>query len=296
MQIDRKQLRGRAPFLGSEAVQDGWLTKAQLRSTALRQLFYDVYVGAAVPDTHLLWIKAALLRMPPDAVIAGRSAAHVWGVSQVPEAVEIIVASHLRANRSRDGLGPSLDVHRDCLSDEDRSLHRNIRVTTPLRTAWDIGRWLPIRDAVPWIDALGRVRRLDPIAIGEECRRLQGPGSVRAGEAIAMCDPRAESFPESTLRVELLLEGLPRLIPQWHVYDGSTFVARVDLAWPDVRLAVEYDGIWHASREQLVRDRDRLRRLNAAGWRVFPVTAQDMYDIPALAAELRRVRRTILAH
>jgi very-short-patch-repair endonuclease len=57
--------------------------------------------------------------------------------------------------------------------------------------------------------------------------------------------------------------------------DGR-FVARVDFAWPDLKLAVEYDGLWHAEPGQFARDRRRLNLLREAGWRVVFVTAADM--------------------
>jgi very-short-patch-repair endonuclease len=58
--------------------------------------------------------------------------------------------------------------------------------------------------------------------------------------------------------------------------DGR-FVARVDFAWPDLKLAVEYDGLWHAEPGQFARDRRRLNLLREAGWRVVFVTAADMH-------------------
>ena len=49
-----------------------------------------------------------------------------------------------------------------------------------------------------------------------------------------------------------------------------------DFAWPEHRLAVEYDGVWHAEPGQFAADRRRLNRLTAAGWRVLFVTAGDL--------------------
>jgi very-short-patch-repair endonuclease len=84
----------------------------------------------------------------------------------------------------------------------------------------------------------------------------------------------------STLLARTLrLGGAPLPIPQWQVFDRGEFIARVDLAWPWLKLAVEYDGQWHADRNQLARDRVRIRNLNAAGWYVYPVTRNDMWDL-----------------
>lgn len=58
--------------------------------------------------------------------------------------------------------------------------------------------------------------------------------------------------------------------------DDGTFVARVDFAWPERKVALEYDGLWHAEAGQFARDRRRLNRLQTAGWRIVFVTAADL--------------------
>ena len=71
-------------------------------------------------------------------------------------------------------------------------------------------------------------------------------------------------------------------------------MARVDFAWPEHRVAVEYDGAWHAEPGQFARDRQRLNRLQAAGWRVVFVTAADLHRpgklVVRVAAALAAVR------
>jgi very-short-patch-repair endonuclease len=111
-------------------------------------------------------------------------------------------------------------------------------------------------------------------------------GSRRAGATLTLTDPRAESPPESHLRVAIVRGGLPPPVSQFSVIVQGYFVARVDLAWPAWRFAVEYDGQWHADRGQLHRDRTRVRELNAAGWYVYPVTREDMYDLPRLIGHI----------
>jgi very-short-patch-repair endonuclease len=76
-------------------------------------------------------------------------------------------------------------------------------------------------------------------------------------------------------------------VPQNTVRDDEGgFVARVDLAFPEHRLAVEYDGAWHGQVGQLARDRRRPNRLTATGWRVLFVTAADLRDPDALVARV----------
>ncbi|MGY1729604.1 endonuclease domain-containing protein [Geodermatophilus sp. SYSU D01062] len=88
------------------------------------------------------------------------------------------------------------------------------------------------------------------------------------------------------MRVLLALAGLAA-VPQYTVRDdGGGFIARVDLASPEHRLAVEYDGAWHGEPGQLRRDRHRLNGLTAAGWRVVFVTAADLRTPEALVARV----------
>lgn len=61
----------------------------------------------------------------------------------------------------------------------------------------------------------------------------------------------------------------------------------MDFAWPEHRVAVEYDGAWHAEPGQFARDRRRLNRLQAAGWTVVFVTAADLHRPAQLLATIR---------
>jgi very-short-patch-repair endonuclease len=72
------------------------------------------------------------------------------------------------------------------------------------------------------------------------------------------------------------------------VIHNGRFVARVDLAWPQQQLAVEYDGEWHGGRGELARDRQRIRALSAAGWYVYPVTKYDMRSPDLLVKDIGR--------
>jgi very-short-patch-repair endonuclease len=69
---------------------------------------------------------------------------------------------------------------------------------------------------------------------------------------------------------------------------AGRFVARVDFAWPQHRLALEYDGAWHATPEPLPRDRRRINGLTAADWRVHFVTTSDLRRPDVLLADLTR--------
>lgn len=63
-------------------------------------------------------------------------------------------------------------------------------------------------------------------------------------------------------------------------------MARVDFAWPDRKIALEYEGAWHGTVQQVGRDRRRLNALTAEGWTVLFVTAADLHDPAALIARI----------
>ncbi len=161
---------------------------------------------------------------------------------------------------------------------------------TVAHAAWELARALPQLDAVAWIDALGHARHTSAHKLIAHAHAHRGePGSIRAGITLHLCDPRAESPPESHVRVHLHWAGFPSLVPQYQVIVDGVFLARVDLAWPALKIAIEYDGQWHGDGDQLTADRRRYRDLNRAGWFVYPITRADMRDVAALLVDIARV-------
>ena len=100
--------------------------------------------------------------------------------------------------------------------------------------------------------------------------------------------------PESRLRVRLVHAGIPRPQTQVVITRDGRFVARCDLGWAEFRVAVEYDGLWHAeSASQIHADRRRLNDLVAADWVVLHVTAKRLRDdFDGFVRELRTVLRS----
>lgn len=278
-------LRGRV-FRTRDVLSRGLLTEAQLRSSAWRRLFRGVYADAALVDSHGLRIAGARLLLPPGAAFSGRTAAFLHGAPELVDAgdrVEVSVPVGVR-------FGPvaGLRIRQVVLPPADVVALGTRPCTTGLRTALDIARHEPVVEAVPALDVLlakvvvGRKELIEAVAAG-----VPGRGAARARTAVALASPLAESQPESRVRVALALAGL-RPVPQYSVRDADgRFVARVDLAFVEQRVAVEYDGAWHAEAGQFARDRRRLNRLQAAGWTVLHVTAADLRDLAAVVASVR---------
>ncbi|MBB5870425.1 very-short-patch-repair endonuclease [Allocatelliglobosispora scoriae] len=280
-----RELTGRI-FSARSALQRGLLTPADLHSTAWQRLFRGVYADRALTITHLLRVRAAAKHLlPADAVIAGRSAAYLHGADVIPDddPVEIISPRSFGPMRGiRSHLG-------SVASDETAIGPLGLPVTTPVRTCWDLARWLDTVEAVVIIDILAAKH---VVTIGElKAHALAQAGTrgwLRLSKAADLADAGSESPQESRLRVGLVRSGVPRPVTQHAIYQDGTFIARVDLAWPQFKIAIEYDGQWHIATAQFHKDRRRLNALQAAGWIVLHVTSERLRnDLPGVVAELR---------
>jgi hypothetical protein len=154
-----------------------------------------------------------------------------------------------------------------------------MRVTTPARTAFDIGRTRPEAASVPIIDALLRATGCKPEDVAAIADARSGSRGVRQLRlALALVDGGAESPPESRVRMLLCRAGLPRPETQIEFRDRYGAVCiRVDMGWREWKVAVEYDGVQHWSdRRQRSWDIDRIAMLEALGWAVVRVSAEMM--------------------
>jgi G:T-mismatch repair DNA endonuclease (very short patch repair protein) len=272
-------------FRGSDALAGGLLTRGQLRNGRWRRLRQDVYIDAAAEVTHRHQAEAVALVAPAQAVFGGLTAATLWstrGPFVGPEdPVEVVLPPDLRWHPGRGVIVRTAGTKGEVVTDGRLSW------TDRTRTAVDLIRRGPLDDAVVLLDRLVQHRAtfLDDVrAAVEDLPRCRG--SRQAREAALLADGLAESPQETRLRLVLHRSGLPAPVAQFSVRHEGRFAARVDFAYPEQRLAIEYEGMWHAESGQFARDRQRLNRLTAAGWRVIFVTAADLHQPEALTARI----------
>ena len=290
-------LHGRV-FRGSQQIAEGRITRGQLRGPAWRRLLPDVYACSTVPVTHRLLARAVGGLLLPDAVVSGRSAAVLWGADLAT--AEDVVECTIDASR-RAGAVRGVRVTRRALSDAEVVRRDGVLVTSPVRTALDLGRVEPADEAVVCVDAFLRLRLVTLEEVRSAAQATTGAGCRGIRRAVARADGRAESPRETRLRLLLHASGLPRPVAQHVVVDrDGRFVARADFAWPELRIALEYEGAWHGAPRQVGKDRRRLHALTAAGWTVVFVTAADLADPVLLVArvgaalEAARMRMDVL--
>jgi hypothetical protein len=298
--MQRPPLPTSTPFTTADAVARGYSRKALSRlveQCVLRRLFTGVYVDATATLTPELRVRAVALVLGREVVLCDRTAAWVWGVDAFayaeldgPMPVECVSLRFRRASEREGCDGGSRD-----LLPEDWVEVDGVRVTTPLRTALDLGCTLPRRHALAAMDALARghsftrqdLRRLVP-------RYRRRRGVVQARELVQLVDPRAESQPESWMREVLASHEVAMPEPQhWVSVDGVP-TYRLDLAWAHARVALEYDGEgFHSSPEDRARDERRRAWLRSQGWHVIVLT-RESFSHEAVAVWVAEVR-TVLA-
>lgn len=121
-------------------------------------------------------------------------------------------------------------------------------------------------------------------------------GIVAVRDLIPLADRLAESPMESEARLAMIDGGLPIPALQFEIIDGNGQLRRVDFAWPDQRVAVEYDGIdWHSGADAMRRDRKRAAALLDVGWIVIAIVFEDVRYrawefVARVDAQLRRAR------
>ena len=259
------------PFLGSDAIADGTLTRSQL-TTRYTRLFRDVYVDRDVEVTAGLRARAGWLWAKRRGVVAGLSAAALHGSKWVDgrTTVELI-----HENRHRL---PGLRVHSDRIEEDEITVVDGVPATTPARTVLDLGCWHPTTSAVAAIDSLARAAEIKTADVELLAQRYPGRrGIARARRALTLFDAGAQSPKETWLRLVLVEAGIPQ--PQTQITVRDEFgqaIAYLDMGWEGIKVAVEYDGDHHRSdRSQFGWDIRRLEKLQHRGWIVIRVVAGD---------------------
>ncbi|MBS9532829.1 DUF559 domain-containing protein [Mycobacterium sp. M1] len=261
---------GDRPFLGRQAVRRGQLTAHALRRDH-RRIYRNVYLRNDVVVTPLNRALAAWLWSGGTAILTGLTAAAVHGTKWLD------AAHPAELNRLNRRHPPGIIAHSYDLAVGETCLRAGMRITTPARTAFDIGCTLPSSQAVPILDALVRATgvAVDDVAALADVK--PGARGVRRLQSmLPLIDGGAESPPESRLRLLLVRAGLPAPETQIQFFDeyGRAFI-RVDMGWRQWKVAVEYDGAQHWSdRYQRSWDIDRIATLEEMGWVVVRVSAE----------------------
>ena len=285
------------PFVSSDLprleLTHGELTRMVVAG-AVRRVFYGGYLPTCLEDS--IETRAALVArlLPAHHVVTGRTAAWLWGEDTYTwsesDTIPALDVCALRGHEPTQRHG--IDGHTRDLSARDITVVADVRVTTPLRTAMDLGCTLKAREALAVLDAFARDHGVSVADLRSELPRFRRRRGVRQLRALVpLVDPRAESPRESWVRYEIHAAGLPAAEPQYWILINGVRTFRLDLAYVRRRVAVEYDGFDAHERTQEQRDHDNARRewLRKNGWTVIVVRRGD-FTGRALERWLRELR------
>ena len=248
----------------------------------LRRPIKGVYLATEAGDS--LPIRAACLRLvaPADCIVVDRHAGWLLGAEMILAPGEHISLRPLSLyrpaghGRLRNDIASSGE--RD-VKDSETDEIGGLRVTTALRTAWDLGRVRWPDEAIAGVSMMHRLGAYDPKEFVEGIEQFRGQRWVTTLRGIGpLADSRFESPPEAVLGLRCHQARFP-MTPQVEVSTATGgFVARLDLANEDLLAAVEYDGAeWHSSPGQQVRDRERRLEVCREGWLVEAFTKSDLF-------------------
>lgn len=271
--LDRHQVR--------ELCTDGvieWIVRGLYRLRGTRTTLQDI-CAAVMRHRH--------------AVAGSVSALHVHDLEvEIPERPKLTLPPGCT---SRTSLG---ELHRSPLWPDHVTTRQRIPVTTLPRSIVDAAEHLSV-DALADVVNQAVSRKLVRIRdIEEAAARLEaapgrvGSGTLRTVLASWTDEIRPDSVAEAATIRRIRSFGLPVPVTQFDVLDeDGSFVARVDLAWPDEKVAREYDSDRFHGPERTEADEERTRRLEALGWKVDSIHRHNLR--PSDVGWLHQLRRDL---
>lgn len=245
--------------------------RAHLAQGLVRREFRNVFVDTRVPDSRSGRLRAIKLVAPKNAVVSDETAAWVRGLDVFAPGSRhdfepALVARHgvgrVRHARSRG--------RQAIIQSEDIEYLDGVHLTTSVRTVSDLLRKMYRPYALAAADAFAHAGLVEVEEVIEYVARLKGyRGIVQARSLATIIEPRSQSPGESWQRLRMLDAGFPPPDPQFEVTDdfGRSFF--IDLPYPELLIATEYDGReFHTAQHHREHDLNRRDYLaDLYGWR-----------------------------
>ncbi|MDQ3962553.1 MAG: endonuclease domain-containing protein [Actinomycetota bacterium] len=247
-----------------------------------------VFIVNGFPECLEQRVHAGVAWAGPVAVGSHRSAATLLDLDVRYDIADIT------ASIRKNGVPDSLVLHRSALATGDRTRVKGIPLTSASRTLLDLGAVASRDDLELALEAALR-KRLTSIPtilkrLETNGRGKRGVAKMRQLLAVRGTDPTPTgSFLETRFAQFARRHRLPQMTRQFEIFDGPRFMAKVDFAIPEARLAIEVLGYrWHSGRKDWHHDFARLTRLAETGWRVMFVTKESLAAPRDLAQKIRR--------
>jgi hypothetical protein len=258
-------------FIGTEAVASGVVTRHELQ-----RWYRPFYPNIHAPKGRDLSLRdrtvGAWLWSKRNGIVTGVAASALHGAEWVDDDVPVELLWNCTRPPKR------IIVRNERVDTDELTWVGEIPVTTPARTAFDIGRYLKRGEAIARLDALMRARPFSIEDVMLLAKRYKGArGVARLKAALPLVDGGAASPQETRLRLLFIDAGLPRPTTQIPVFDeDGKFVRFLDMGWEDFMVGAEYDGEQHqTSRPQYIKDLRVWPTLARLGWHVVRAIKED---------------------
>jgi hypothetical protein len=278
-----------APAFTVATAQSQGVSRGRLRSRSLQRPFHGIRSTSLDLDRVEHKCRALAANMRQNHAFSHVTAAVLMGVP-LPRFVEAEASIHVTAlapARAPEGRG--IIGHRMSMVPADLTTLGDLLVTSPPYTWSVLAGILQLHDLVAAGDFLVTGNPFDGVAplctmaeLREIVERRKGErGHRERTRALALVRQGPLSRPESLLRLLIHDSGLPepQINESLHNINGS-FLAMPDLCWPDVKVALEYEGDHHREMKQFRKDIHRIERLVDEGWIVMKVSAEDLFHMP----------------
>jgi hypothetical protein len=244
--------------------------EADLKCGVLQKLWYGIYGRGEITDA--LRLRGLDLATGTTIAVCLSTAAAAYGFDNEPDTDLHVLnpgGQQLRPTRG-------LVVHRR--AGAPLAIVAGRPTTTPAWTAIEVARGLRRGRALATLDSALRSGTCDRDEMRRVLKRHSGRrGVVTVRELLPLASPQAESPMESEARLVMVDGGLPPPVLQYEVVDLRGRIWRLDFAWPEHRVAAEYDGVdWHSGPDAFLRDRRRSSALQELGWLIVPIIAEDV--------------------
>ncbi|GAA1890742.1 hypothetical protein [Lapillicoccus jejuensis] len=264
------------PFTRATAKEHG-ITDTDLRRGPYVQLLNGVWVHQATTRSVALRARAAQLLAPDGSVISHQTAAMIYG-GTVPHESRVHLIVGPRQCRQVSGV-----VAHRFRARPDSQVVDGLRVTTPERTVADLAGALDLVQLVTLADRLVRRKKTTPAALQLAAAGWDGRYLTPFRRAVGFVRAGVDSPKESELRMLLVLAGFPEPTVDHRIVDPETgaLLRRFELAWPALRVAVEYQGAQHRDDTDIwSADFERRDETDHRDWRLVQVTGKQLREGP----------------
>ena len=278
-----------------------------VRAKVLHRIRYGAYVrteaweSLSPEDRHRLLARAVRARAHSHTALTHVSSLIERGIPLWGFALDVVHTTRTGGDQRAGRRQRDWIPHRGILEAEDREELNGVTISIAARSAFEVSTLGGVERALVAVNRLlhAKAMTIDEFTAQAEAHR-DWPGSLTTNLVVHLADPRLESVGEDRFSYLVYRQGLPRPEPQFEVFDEhGLLVARVDFAWPELGVFVEFDGKVKYERhrregetldEFLMREKEReVLVCQLTGWTCIRLTWADFAQPELVATRIRKV-------